>query len=83
MAEGQGWLHRVTRQHLRHILCQDHSPDIMRRLNHKQIFLDTLRLYFAPLIGAVRGACREVTVVRRSIERRRRLENGVGDEPNR
>lgn len=44
----------------------------MNRLNHKQIFLDVLRLYFAPLIGSVRGAFREVAVVRRSIERRKR-----------
>lgn len=51
----------------------------MRRLNHKQIFLDTLRRYFAPVVGAIRGACREVTVVRRSIERRRRLEIAASD----
>lgn len=52
----------------------------MRRLSHKQIFLDVLRLYFAPLVGAVRGAYREVTVVRRSIERRKRMECVSADE---
>jgi hypothetical protein len=46
---------------------------IMRRLSHRQIFLDVLRLYFAPLVGAIRGAFREVAVVQRSIERRKRL----------
>ena len=44
----------------------------MIQLNHKQIFLDVFRLYFAPLVGAVRGAVREVAVVSKSIERRKR-----------
>ena len=52
----------------------------MRRLSHKQIFLDVLRLYFAPLVGAVRGAHREVAIVRRSIERRKRVERVSADE---
>lgn len=46
----------------------------MRSLDHKQIFLDTLRLYFAPLTGAVRGCIREIDMVSRQIERRRRVE---------
>lgn len=46
----------------------------MRSLDHKQIFLDVLRLYFAPLTGAIRGSRREIDVVTRSIERRRQRE---------
>lgn len=43
----------------------------MRSLSLKQIFIDALRLYFAPLTGAVRGCVREVRVVSREISRRK------------
>lgn len=46
----------------------------LKQLSHKQIFLDVLRLYFAPLTGAIRGCRREISVVTRSIERRRQRE---------
>lgn len=52
----------------------------MRRLNHKRIFLDTVRLYFAPLTGAVRGCIREFRVVSRDIERHRRADLGSSEQ---
>ena len=49
----------------------------MKSLNHKQIFLDVLRQYFAPLVGAFRGAIREMARVDRQIEQRRRRERNA------
>lgn len=46
----------------------------MQRLNQKQIFLDTVRMYFAPLVGAIRGARREMARVERAIARRKARE---------
>lgn len=43
----------------------------MRSLNLKQIFIDALRLYFAPLTGAVRGSIWEARVVSLEISQRR------------
>jgi hypothetical protein len=47
----------------------------MRSLNHRQVFIDTVRLYFAPLVGAIRGAINEVKAVESSIAARRSLEH--------
>lgn len=43
----------------------------MTRLNHRQIFLDTMRLYFAPLTGAITDSLREIAIVQRRIDRRK------------
>lgn len=52
----------------------------MRSLNHRQIFQDTLLLYFAPLVGAFRGAIREVRMTRKCIERRKARESTCKQE---
>lgn len=52
----------------------------MRSLNHRQVFIDTLRLYFAPLVGAIRGAISEVKAVESSIAARKSLELRSGHE---
>jgi hypothetical protein len=52
----------------------------MRSLNHRQVFIDTVPLYFAPLVGAIRGAISEVKAVESSIAAPKSLEHRSGHE---
>lgn len=43
----------------------------MTRLNHRQILLDAVCLYSAPLTGAIKGSLRKIAIAQRTIDRRK------------
>ena len=47
-------------------------------LNFQRIFRDSVRLYFAPLVGAFKGARDEIRLVLREIEHSRQAEEREG-----
>jgi len=47
------------------------------KLNYKQIFIDSVRLYFAPLIGAIKGANREWADEYKRQQQRRKLQSTI------
>ncbi len=47
---------------------------------YRRIFWESVRLYFAPVTGAVKGICAELRRVEREMARNRRQERQAGDD---